>query len=221
MPVNADRSNSESRIKLSERQHSRRVIRLGQLSCGDGAACREAHAQRRQEKLLKLVSNVPAGHNLYEVFFENRRFSFSGITSITTKTKMSNTLTKSLILNHPKSGQTAESTVAVLAQTTSHNEDGSVVVSVEIPGVDPSTVEVSCESNILKITCPKGEATLSVAPGTEVSEIKAEILWGLLTLVVPPAAAPSVQTIKVNLLDTVKKAPVKSPGNKIETTPEG
>ena len=134
---------------------------------------------------------------------------------------MSNTLTKNLILNHPKSGQTVENSTVLLTQTSFHNEDGSVVVSVEIPGVDPSTVEVSCESNILKITCPKGEATLSVAPGTEVSEIKAEILWGLLTLVIPPAAAPAVQTIKVNLLDTVKKAPVKPSGNKIETTSEG
>ena len=136
---------------------------------------------------------------------------------------MSNTLTKNLILNHPKSGQTVESSTVLLTQTSFHNEDGSVVVSVEIPGVDPSTVEVSCESNILKITCPKGEATLSVAPGTEVSEIKAEILWGLLTLVIPPAAAPAVQTIKVNLLDTVKKAPVKSSGTKLQSefTTEG
>ena len=136
---------------------------------------------------------------------------------------MSNTLTKSLILNHPKSGQTVESSTVLLTQNSSHNEEGSVVVSVEIPGVDPSTVEVSCESNILKITCPKGEATLSVAPGTEVSEIKAQILWGLLTLVIPPAAAPSVQTIKVNLLDTVKKAPVKSSGTKLQSefTTEG
>jgi len=127
---------------------------------------------------------------------------------------MSNTLTKSLILTHPKSGQIVESAVAVLTQTTSHTEDGSIVITVEIPGVDPSTVEVSCESNILKIVCPKGETTLSVAPGTEISEIRANILWGLLTLVVPPAAAPSVQTIKVNLLDTVKKAPVKSSSNR-------
>jgi len=137
--------------------------------------------------------------------------------------QMSNTLTKNLILNHPKSGQTVESTVALLTHTTSHNEDGSVLVSVETPGVDPSTIEVSCESNILKVICPKGEATLSVAPGTEISEIKAEILWGLLTLVVPPAAAPSVQTIKVNLLDAVKKAPVKPSGtrNQSEVTSQG
>ena len=134
---------------------------------------------------------------------------------------MSNTLTKNLILSHPKSGQTVDSPVTFLTQTTSLNEDESAVVTVEIPGVDPSTVEVLCENHILKITCPKGEATLNVTPGTEISEIKAEILWGLLTLVIPPAAAPAVQTIKVNLLDTVKKAPVKSSGNKIETTPEG
>ena len=125
---------------------------------------------------------------------------------------MSNTLTKNLILTHPKSGQIVENSTVLLTQNSSHNEDGSVVVNVEIPGVDPSTVEVSCESNILKITCPKGEAILSVAPGTEVSEIKAEILWGLLTLTIPPAAVPSVQTIKVNLLDAVKKAPVKPSG---------
>ena len=136
---------------------------------------------------------------------------------------MSNTLTKSLILSHPKSGQIVENTATVLTQTTSHNVDESTVVTVEIPGVDPSTVEVSCESNILKITCPKGEATLSVAPGTEVSEIKAEILWGLLTLTIPPAAVPSVQTIKVNLLDAVKKAPVKPSGtrNQSEVTSQG
>ena len=131
--------------------------------------------------------------------------------------QMSNTLTKSLILSHPKSGQIVENTATVLTQTSSHNEDGSVVVNVEIPGVDPSTVEVSCESNILKITCPKGEAILSVAPGTEVSEIKAEILWGLLTLTIPPAAVPSVQTIKVNLLDAVKKAPVKPSGVRLQS----
>lgn len=137
--------------------------------------------------------------------------------------QMSNTLTKNLILNHPKSGQIVENTATVLTQTTSHNVDESTVVTVEIPGVDPSTVEVSCESNILKITCPKGEATLSVAPGTEISEIKAEILWGLLTLTIPPAAAPSVQTIKVNLLDAVKKAPVKSSGvrHQSEVTSQG
>jgi len=136
---------------------------------------------------------------------------------------MSNTLTKSLILSHPKSGQIVENTATVLIQTTSHNVDESTVVTVEIPGVDPSTVEVSCESNILKITCPKGEAILSVAPGTEVSEIKAEILWGLLTLNIPPAAVPSVQTIKVNLLDAVKKAPVKPSGtrNQSEVTSQG
>ena len=143
--------------------------------------------------------------------------------STTTMNQMSNTLTKNLILNHPKSGQTVENPVVFLTQTTSHNNDESTVITVEIPGVDPSTVEVSCESNVIKISCPKGEATLSVAPGTEISEIKAEILWGLLTLVVPPAAAPSVQTIKVNLLDAVKKAPVKPSGIKhqSEVTSQG
>jgi HSP20 family molecular chaperone IbpA len=127
---------------------------------------------------------------------------------------MSNTLTKSLILNHPKSGQTTEEPVVFLTQTVSLNEDESSVVTVEIPGVDPSTVEVSCESNIVKIVCPKGETTLNVVPGTDISEIKAEILWGLLTLTIPPAAAPSVQTIKVNLLDAVKKTPAKPLANK-------
>ncbi len=134
---------------------------------------------------------------------------------------MSNTLTKSLILNHPRSGQTVESTVAFLTHTTALNEDGSIIITVEIPGVDPSAVEISCESNIIKIICPRGDATLSVATGTEISEIKAEILWGLLTLTIPPAAAPSVQTIKINLLDTVKKAPVKPPSTRHQSETEG
>ena len=134
---------------------------------------------------------------------------------------MSNTLTKNLILNHPKSGQTVESTVGVLTHIATQRNDGSVVVTVEIPGVDPSTVDVSCESHIVKISCPRGEATLSVASGTEVSEVKAEILWGLLTLTIPPAAAPAVQTIKVSLLDAVKKAPVKTPSIQHQSETEG
>lgn len=118
---------------------------------------------------------------------------------------MANALTKNLILSRTKSGPNFEGAVVALFQTTSHREDGSIEVNVEIPGVDPSLVEISCESNVIKIVCPKGESSLGIAPETSISEIEAEILWGLLTLIIPPAAAPSVQTIKVNLLDTEKK----------------
>jgi HSP20 family molecular chaperone IbpA len=124
---------------------------------------------------------------------------------------MSNTAGKNLILSQPKIGQAPENSTTYLPQTVTHVSGEDTVVTVEIPGVDPSTVEVVCENGVLRVSCPKGEATINIGSTVEVSDIKADILWGLLTLEIPPAPAPTAQAVKVSIHDAVKKAPSKAP----------
>ena len=82
MPANAVKSNCESKINLNEHQRNKRVIRLGQISCGDAAVCREVLARKQPKKLLLHGSNVRGGHSPCE-----KSCGFSGIIAVTTKTK--------------------------------------------------------------------------------------------------------------------------------------
>jgi HSP20 family molecular chaperone IbpA len=75
--------------------------------------------------------------------------------------------------------------------------------------VDPSTVEVEFEGANITVRCEKGHLTVPVQPGTDTSKIKADILWGVLTLSVPLPEIPAARPIKVSIMDTVKKAPAK------------
>lgn len=128
---------------------------------------------------------------------------------------MSSTTTKNIILSQPKTGSfDVKSTTVILPNTISHNED-CTVIKVEIPGVDPSTVEVSCESNTLQVQCESGSFTHSVNPTIDTSKIKADIQWGMLTLSIPVPPQPVARSIKINFHDA---APVKKPAAKF--TPE-
>lgn len=123
---------------------------------------------------------------------------------------MSNVLTKNLVLSQPKAGLGESGpTTPTLVHTSSSTED-STVVKVEIPGIDPSTVEVDFVGNTLHVKCESGELTLPLNSNTETSKITAEILWGLLTLTIPTPAPPATGSIKVSIKDAVKKAPAKS-----------
>jgi HSP20 family molecular chaperone IbpA len=122
---------------------------------------------------------------------------------------MSITATKNILLSQPKIGSTPESQLATLVHTTTQTELDTVV-TVEIPGVDPSTVDVICENNTLTVRCTKGEVHVPVSPTSDVSKIEADILWGMLTLRIPLPPDPVAHNIKVNTLDTVKKSHSKS-----------
>ena len=127
---------------------------------------------------------------------------------------MSTVATKSLLLSQPKAGQGEGVPVVTLPHTTisTLNTDGGPALSVtkvEIPGVDPSTVEVEFEGANITVRCEKGHLTVPVQPGTDTSKIKADILWGVLTLSVPLPEIPAARPIKVSIMDTVKKAPAK------------
>jgi|688.fasta_scaffold1498742_1 hypothetical protein len=120
---------------------------------------------------------------------------------------MSSTTIKDLRLSQPKIGLNTggENATPTLQHQTSHEKEGTVL-TFEIPGVDPETVDVQCENNQLTVSCSKGVSVTPVDPTTDISKISADIKWGLLTVTIPAPAAPPARAIKVNLHDVVKKA---------------
>ena len=132
---------------------------------------------------------------------------------------MSNTNTKNLVLSQPKTGQVETIQVLTLPHITVQTET-STEVKVEVPGIDPSTIGVGFENNLLHIQCDRGELTLPIDPTIDVSKIKADILWGLLTLSIPLPEVPEARTIKVSVHDSApaKKQAVKA--NTVTTTEE-
>jgi HSP20 family molecular chaperone IbpA len=121
---------------------------------------------------------------------------------------MSQVANKSLLLSRPKSAQ-FEGTPVVTLPHTSTLTDSTTEIKIEVPGVDPSTVEVQFEENTLFVKCERGELTLPVNPTIDTTKIKADILWGMLTLTVPLPTPPEAHSIKVSVHDAVKKAPAK------------
>ena len=118
---------------------------------------------------------------------------------------MSSTTTRSLVLSQPKAGQGDNTQVHTLPHTTIQTESHTEV-RVEVPGIDPSTVEVGFDNGLLVVRCDKGELTLPLAPTIDVSKVVADIKWGLLTLLIPLPEIPEARSIKVSIHDT---APAK------------
>ncbi len=124
---------------------------------------------------------------------------------------MSNTTTRNLVLSQPKAGQGENIQVITLPHTTIQT-DSHTEVKVEVPGIDPSTIGVGFENSLLQVSCDRGELTLPIDPSIDVSKIKADILWGLLTLSIPLPEVPEARTIKVSVHDS---APAKKPHAKV------
>jgi HSP20 family molecular chaperone IbpA len=131
---------------------------------------------------------------------------------------MSNTTTRNLVLSQPKAGQGENIQVLTLTHVTIQTET-STEVKVEVPGIDPSTIGVGFEHNLLHVTCDRGELTLPIDPTVDVSKIKADILWGLLTLSIPLPEIPEARTIKVSVHDAAP-APAKKPAAKTHVATE-
>lgn len=131
---------------------------------------------------------------------------------------MSATISKNLVLSRPSASMEAGNFVPALRVTTSP-EASCTTVRIEIPGVDPSTVDVGCDNHSLTVSCPLGEATIPLDPASDTSKIEANILWGMLTLKIPLPQQPAAHAIKVSVLDSVKKAPASTRSAK-EFTPE-
>ena len=116
---------------------------------------------------------------------------------------MSTVTSKNLILSQPKTGQIEPNFSPTLSHTVS-TEESATIVKVEIPGVDPSTVDVSFEDNHVRVKCERGVLALPVDPTVDTSKIKGDILWGMLTLTIPLPAPPVAHSIKLSIHDAVK-----------------
>ena len=131
---------------------------------------------------------------------------------------MSNTTTRNLVLSQPKASQGETIQVLTLTHVTVQTET-STEVKVEVPGIDPSTIGVGFEHSLLHVTCDRGELTLPIDPTVDVSKIKADILWGMLTLSIPLPEVPEARTIKVSVHDSAP-ALAKRPAAKAHTATE-
>lgn len=131
---------------------------------------------------------------------------------------MSSTLTKNIVLSQHKVGSGPEVTPVPTLTHEVIRESDHTTLKVEIPGVDPATVAVSCEGATLRVECPRGSLTHTVDVLTDMSAIRADIQWGLLTLRIPHPPAPATHAIKVSVHDTVKSAPASKAKEKTEFT---
>ena len=91
------------------------------------------------------------------------------------------------------------------------DDKSGTTIKVEVPGVDPSAVVIDCKGDILTISCERGKFTHKVDPTVDVSKIKADIQWGLLTLTIPLPPAPVAHSIKINIHDAIKAEARKIP----------
>jgi HSP20 family molecular chaperone IbpA len=123
---------------------------------------------------------------------------------------MSNTTTKSLLLSRQGIGQAVEGTSNALTYRTS-TEDKSLVIEVEVPGVDPATIDVNFDSSILVVEAPSGTMSLAIDAALDIDDIKADIKWGLLTLRIPRRSSRSV---KINIFEGAAKVADKTPVKK-------
>jgi HSP20 family molecular chaperone IbpA len=122
---------------------------------------------------------------------------------------MASVATKNLILSQPKANQTEVIAAPTLPHTVVTSET-SIQTSVEIPGVDPSTVSVDFENGSILVQCERGVLTIPVDPTVDPAKIKADILWGMLTVNVPLPKPPVSRSIKVSVSDTIKHTASKT-----------
>ena len=104
--------------------------------------------------------------------------------------------TKNLLLSQPKVGQFEGVPATYLTHSVEHRQDHTEI-RVEVPGIDPSTVNVEFDNNTLHVECALGVLTLPVDPTVDTSKIKADIVWGMLILTVPLPKTPESRSIKV------------------------
>ena len=133
---------------------------------------------------------------------------------------MSNTSSRNLGLSQRKAGQGEVVPITTLPHASTRT-DKSTEVKVEVPGVDPSTVEVGFENNALRVYCERGELSLPISPAIDISKIKADIKWGVLTLLIPLPEAPEARAIKVIIHDTVEASKAKAPAKTAEKPRDG
>ena len=78
------------------------------------------------------------------------------------------------------------------------SEDDAVVAEVEVPGVDPSEVQVRVEGRAVHVETPRGNTYFTIGSRVDVDHVTASIRHGLLSLRVPKREARTVE-VKVEV----------------------
>ena len=107
--------------------------------------------------------------------------------------------------------------MALLPHTTTSGND-ETIVEIEVPGVDPSTIDVNCEGTSLVVSCKRGQLAIPIDPAVDTSKISADILWGMLTLTIPAPPVPVAQSIKVNVVGQTHAAKKTNTASKFTST---
>jgi HSP20 family molecular chaperone IbpA len=75
--------------------------------------------------------------------------------------------------------------------------DEGVLLLVEVPGVDPESIEMEAYSGSIRIQCERGELEYPVEASLDLSKIDVSVRWGMLEVVIPRRVSRPLK-IKLN-----------------------
>lgn len=71
--------------------------------------------------------------------------------------------------------------------------DDGLLLSVEVPGVDPSTIEMEETGDTIVISCERGELVYPIEASLDQSQLEAAVKWGMLEIYIPRRQGRSVK----------------------------
>lgn len=78
-------------------------------------------------------------------------------------------------------------------QVTESADQHSVILEVEVPGVDPNEVKVEAKGRAIVVECPRGSTYVTVGSRLDLEGITASVKWGLLTVRIPRRDSKTVE----------------------------
>lgn len=106
---------------------------------------------------------------------------------------MANTLKKDIILTQrgiPEGGNVSAGKLSYQIDTL---EDQAIVLYIEVPGVDPSLIDMQDMKDSLKITCTKGDLEYPIESSLDQSNLEASCKWGMLEVYIPRRQSRAVK----------------------------
>jgi HSP20 family molecular chaperone IbpA len=80
-----------------------------------------------------------------------------------------------------------------LSYQVKESADGhSILIEVEVPGVNPEEIRVDAKGRAVVVECPRGSTYLTVGSRVDLDHIQARVKWGMLTIEVPRRDTKSV-----------------------------
>ena len=109
---------------------------------------------------------------------------------------MANTSTKDMLLT--KRGINQSNIIAGQLNFSIETIEEGVLLNVEVPGVDPETIDMEAYSDSIRIQCERGELEYPVEASLDLSKIDVLVRWGMLEVVIPRRVS---RPLKIKLMD--------------------